>query len=139
MLEAWGRSDSVEGLEFAALAVLEAVIDSAAAIKPQVAYFERFGSQGYQVLERLIKEELNRLLRLPFLHLVGTDSYLLEGQGLGLNRLGRKPLVHLVVVEVRSRHSGVPRLKRREVRLDRLNNLAAEVAENRFAPPRRVS
>ena len=31
-----------------ALALLEASVGSAAAIKPQVAYFERFGSAGYR-------------------------------------------------------------------------------------------
>jgi orotidine-5'-phosphate decarboxylase len=56
LLEAWGRPDSVEGLEFFALAVLEAALDTAAAIKPQVAFFERFGSSGYRVLERLMAE-----------------------------------------------------------------------------------
>jgi len=55
-LEAWGRSDHVEGLEFFSLAILEASIGTAVAIKPQVAYFERFGSAGYQVLERLMRE-----------------------------------------------------------------------------------
>jgi orotidine-5'-phosphate decarboxylase len=52
----WGRPDSVEGLEFCALAVLEAVTGVAPVIKPQVAFFERFGSAGFRVLERLIKE-----------------------------------------------------------------------------------
>lgn len=56
LLAAWGRPDSVEGLEFFVLAVLEASLESAAAIKPQVAYFERFGAAGYRVLERLIAE-----------------------------------------------------------------------------------
>ena len=56
LLESWGRPDSVEGLEFCALAVLEAVLDTAAAIKPQVAFFERFGASGYRVLERLLVE-----------------------------------------------------------------------------------
>jgi orotidine-5'-phosphate decarboxylase len=56
LLLTWERADSVEGLEFFALAVLEAVIGVAVAIKPQVAYFERFGSSGYRVLERLISE-----------------------------------------------------------------------------------
>jgi len=54
LVGAWGRPDTVEGLEFMSLAVLEASITAAAAIKPQVAYFERFGSAGYRVLERLI-------------------------------------------------------------------------------------
>jgi orotidine-5'-phosphate decarboxylase len=53
LIETWGRQDSVEGLEFFALAVLDAVLDTVAVIKPQVAFFERFGSQGYRVLERV--------------------------------------------------------------------------------------
>jgi orotidine-5'-phosphate decarboxylase len=56
ILESWDRPDSVDGLEFFSLAVLEAVLDTAAAIKPQVAFFERFGSQGIRVLERLMAE-----------------------------------------------------------------------------------
>jgi orotidine-5'-phosphate decarboxylase len=56
LLESWGRTDSVEGLEFFSLAVLEAVTDTAAVIKPQVAFFERFGSAGFRVLERLIAD-----------------------------------------------------------------------------------
>src|ERR1700722_10368101 len=56
LLLTWERTDTVEGLEFFALAVLEAVIGVAAAIKPQVAFFERFGSSGFRVLERLIAE-----------------------------------------------------------------------------------
>ena len=56
LLTQWERSDSVEGLEFFSLAVLEASIGVAAVIKPQIAYFERFGSQGYRVLERLFSD-----------------------------------------------------------------------------------
>jgi orotidine-5'-phosphate decarboxylase len=56
LLEAWDRPDSPEGLEFFVLAVLDAVIDTAVAIKPQVAFFERFGAEGYRVLERLMSE-----------------------------------------------------------------------------------
>jgi orotidine-5'-phosphate decarboxylase len=56
LLQAWDRADNVEGLEFFALAVLEAVGSVTAVIKPQVAFFERFGSGGFRVLERLIKE-----------------------------------------------------------------------------------
>ena len=56
LLEAWGREDTIEGLEFFSLAVLEAVIGTAAAIKPQVSFFERFGSEGFQVLERLMQD-----------------------------------------------------------------------------------
>lgn len=56
LVTSWGRNDSVEGIEFFALAVLDAVVGTAAAIKPQVAFFERFGSEGYRVLERLLQE-----------------------------------------------------------------------------------
>ena len=56
LLHAWEREDTVEGLEFFSLAVLEAAAQNAAVLKPQVAYFERFGAAGYHVLERLIRE-----------------------------------------------------------------------------------
>ena len=56
LLGAWEREDRPEGLEFFALTVLEASLGVAVALKPQVAYFERFGSAGYRVLERLIAE-----------------------------------------------------------------------------------
>ncbi|NNN10104.1 MAG: orotidine-5'-phosphate decarboxylase [Acidimicrobiaceae bacterium] len=56
LLTSWGRPDTIEGVEFMALALLEASVGAAAAIKPQVAYFERFGSAGYRVLERLISD-----------------------------------------------------------------------------------
>jgi orotidine-5'-phosphate decarboxylase len=56
LLETWDRDDTVEGLEFFARAALEAVIGTATAIKPQVAFFERFGSAGYRVLEQLISD-----------------------------------------------------------------------------------
>ncbi len=52
----WERRDDVDGLEFVALATLEAALGTAAAVKPQVAFFERFGSGGYRVLERVIRE-----------------------------------------------------------------------------------
>ncbi len=55
-LTSWERGDDVSGLEFFSLAMLEASAGVAAAIKPQVAYFERFGSAGYRVLERLLAD-----------------------------------------------------------------------------------
>ncbi|MGP8008895.1 MAG: orotidine-5'-phosphate decarboxylase [Acidimicrobiales bacterium] len=54
LLSAWDRPDNADGLEFFALAVLDAVTGVAGVIKPQVAFFERFGSAGFRVLERLI-------------------------------------------------------------------------------------
>jgi len=56
LLSRWDRPDTSESLEFFAMTVLEAVTGVVAAIKPQVAFFERLGSSGFRVLERLIAE-----------------------------------------------------------------------------------
>jgi orotidine-5'-phosphate decarboxylase len=56
LLSRWDRPDTTESLEFFAMTVLEAVTGVVAAIKPQVAFFERFGSSGFRILERLIAE-----------------------------------------------------------------------------------
>ncbi len=56
LLARWDRPDTSESLEFFALTVLEAVTGVVAAIKPQVAFFERFGSSGFRVLEKLMVE-----------------------------------------------------------------------------------
>ncbi|MBG6083331.1 orotidine-5'-phosphate decarboxylase [Zhihengliuella flava] len=54
LLEAWGLNDDVAGLEYFALTALEAFAPVAAALKPQVALFERHGSRGLAVLESLL-------------------------------------------------------------------------------------
>ncbi|PYH01545.1 orotidine-5'-phosphate decarboxylase [Arthrobacter stackebrandtii] len=54
LLAAWGLDDSVQGLRSFSLAVLEAVAPLAAAVKPQVALYERHGSAGLAVLEELL-------------------------------------------------------------------------------------
>lgn len=56
VLTSWGRPNSVEGLEYAARQILDAVVDVATVVKPQVAFFERFGSAGFRVLERVIAD-----------------------------------------------------------------------------------
>jgi orotidine-5'-phosphate decarboxylase len=56
LLRDWGRSDGVEGLEFCALRLVEVAAETAVAVKPQVAFFERFGAAGYRALERVIAE-----------------------------------------------------------------------------------
>ncbi len=56
LLAGWGLPDDVDGLERFALTCVEAFAGSAAAIKPQAAFFERHGSQGVAVLERVIAE-----------------------------------------------------------------------------------
>lgn len=54
LLASWGLGDDAGGLEAMGRSVVEAVAGTAAAIKPQVAYFERHGSEGYRALERVI-------------------------------------------------------------------------------------
>ena len=54
LLQQWGLSDSVEGLrEFSRICV-EAFAGHVALVKPQVAFFERFGSRGFAVLEETL-------------------------------------------------------------------------------------
>jgi orotidine-5'-phosphate decarboxylase len=52
-LESAGLPDSPEGIERFAGALLDAALDSVAAVKPQMAYFERFGPAGLEVLARV--------------------------------------------------------------------------------------
>ena len=54
LLVDWGLPDDVHGLERFARTVVEAVGGRVAAVKPQSAFFERFGSGGVAVLERTI-------------------------------------------------------------------------------------
>lgn len=54
LLEAWGLEDSAQSLRIFSQRVLEASADRAAAIKPQVALFERHGSAGLAALEELL-------------------------------------------------------------------------------------
>ena len=56
LLKTWELEDSATGVEAMARTTLEAVAETAAAIKPQVAYFERHGSAGIAALERVIAE-----------------------------------------------------------------------------------
>ena len=54
LLGQWGLEDSVAGLESFALGATEALAPHVAAVKPQSAFFERFGSRGVAVLERVV-------------------------------------------------------------------------------------
>src|SRR4051794_9655151 len=56
LLSAWGLPDSPSGLERFTRTVVEAVGDRVAVVKPQSAFFERFGSQGIAVLESSIRQ-----------------------------------------------------------------------------------
>ncbi len=56
LLDRWGLADDVAGLERFSLTVVEALADRVAVLKPQCAFFERFGSRGVAVLERVLAE-----------------------------------------------------------------------------------
>jgi orotidine-5'-phosphate decarboxylase len=56
LLEQWGLADDLVSLERFALCCVEAFGDLAAVLKPQSAFFERFGSRGVAILERTVAE-----------------------------------------------------------------------------------
>lgn len=56
LLRHWGLSDDVESLERFCRTMVESVAETAAFIKPQSAFFERFGSKGIAVLEKTIAD-----------------------------------------------------------------------------------
>ena len=56
LLRDWGLDDDVAGLERFALSVVEAAGPLAPVLKPQSAFFERFGSRGVAVLERVVAD-----------------------------------------------------------------------------------
>lgn len=56
LLASWGLSDDIAGLERFAGTVVEALAEHVAVLKPQSAFFERFGSRGIAVLERTIAD-----------------------------------------------------------------------------------
>ncbi|WP_228470960.1 orotidine-5'-phosphate decarboxylase [Streptomyces alkaliphilus] len=56
LLTEWGLTGNVGGLERFTRTVVEALADRVAALKPQVAFFERFGSRGLAVLERAVAD-----------------------------------------------------------------------------------
>ena len=56
LLREWGYDDDLAGLEKFALGVVEAVASQCSVVKPQSAFYERFGSGGIAVLERVIAE-----------------------------------------------------------------------------------
>ncbi|MER6917341.1 orotidine-5'-phosphate decarboxylase [Streptomyces sp. NPDC000594] len=56
LLADWGLDDTVAGLERFTRTTVEALADRVAVLKPQSAFFERFGSRGVAVLERAVAE-----------------------------------------------------------------------------------
>ena len=56
LLTSWGMTDDAEGLRAFCRACVDAFAGSVGVIKPQVAFFERHGAAGLEVLERLLAE-----------------------------------------------------------------------------------
>lgn len=56
LVESWGLAYDLAGLERFALTCVEAFAGRVAAVKPQSAFFEVFGSPGVAVLERVLTE-----------------------------------------------------------------------------------
>jgi orotidine-5'-phosphate decarboxylase len=56
LLTDWGLNDDIAGLERFSRTVVEALADRVAVLKPQSAFFERFGSRGIAVLEKSVEE-----------------------------------------------------------------------------------
>jgi orotidine-5'-phosphate decarboxylase len=54
LLRDWGLSEDARGLDRFAMTCVEAFAGEAAVVKPQSAFFERYGSAGIAVLERVI-------------------------------------------------------------------------------------
>jgi orotidine-5'-phosphate decarboxylase len=56
LLEHWGLNDDARGVETLARTTIDAVAPVVGIVKPQVAFFERHGSAGVAVLERVIAD-----------------------------------------------------------------------------------
>lgn len=56
LLADWGLGDDIAGLERFTHTVVEALAGEVAVLKPQSAFFERFGSRGMAVLERAVSD-----------------------------------------------------------------------------------
>lgn len=56
LLKQWGLDDDIEGLDRFASICVEAFAGQVAFVKPQSAFFERFGARGVVILERTIED-----------------------------------------------------------------------------------
>jgi orotidine-5'-phosphate decarboxylase len=54
LLDQWQLAHSAAGLKEFGLRVIDAAVGRVAMVKPQVAFFERFGSEGYAALESVL-------------------------------------------------------------------------------------
>jgi orotidine-5'-phosphate decarboxylase len=58
-LASWGLSDSAQGAKEFSLEILRAAKDAVGIVKPQVAFFEQYGSAGIYALEEVLREANN--------------------------------------------------------------------------------
>ena len=56
LLDEWHLPLSASGAEHMGRRVVEAAAGTVACVKPQIAFFERFGALGYQALERVLED-----------------------------------------------------------------------------------
>ncbi|HEY2175871.1 MAG TPA: orotidine-5'-phosphate decarboxylase [Mycobacteriales bacterium] len=56
LLRSWGLDDDVDGLERFSRGVVDALAADVAVLKPQSAFFERFGAKGIAVLEQVVAD-----------------------------------------------------------------------------------
>lgn len=56
LLEQWGLEESIDGLDRFAATCVEAFAGKVAFVKPQSAFFERFGAAGVAILERTLQD-----------------------------------------------------------------------------------
>jgi orotidine-5'-phosphate decarboxylase len=56
LLKLWGLTDDADGLDKMCEIIVAAAADRLAIVKPQIAYFERFGSRGIRILESLVRQ-----------------------------------------------------------------------------------
>jgi orotidine-5'-phosphate decarboxylase len=100
LLAEWGLTDDPDGLERFAMTCVDALAGHVAVVKPQSAFFERHGSGGIAVLERV----LAALAQSPTLTLLDAkrgdigstmdgyaDAYLASGAPLGADALTLSP------------------------------------------------
>ena len=55
LLSSWDLPNTADGAREFGLRVVDAVVGTAGIVKPQVAFFERFGSRGFDALEHVIR------------------------------------------------------------------------------------
>lgn len=61
-LESWNLPQSAEGAKAFSMALLDAAANQVSIVKPQVAFFEQFGPEGFDVLSYVLQEANSRQL-----------------------------------------------------------------------------